>query len=218
MTKKILLAIVFSLFLINYCYSQKIIMEDILNIRQDIITLENRITELIKNNPDLSHIKELQQFHIFCLSNDCDTVKDNYINHSFLYKLYPSYYYIKSGFLLQKKKYLTTIHTLICDSIGNLVAQGDARYISNSSLSKENKELSKMYYEQKIDFVFYMGQFMTTYICIKNNDIYVLKLLKTKEWKLYPFNEFINSRWEEFIWFCKPSDKGLQLHKFYDED
>jgi hypothetical protein len=209
----------------------KVDMIDILDIRQDISILEDRISKLIKKNPDISHIQNLQQFHIFWLGYEGNTLKEDYLDHSFLYKLAYRYYHIFTGGiplnfpflyrinsalyyrLLSKplfgkgKKYIKD-RTLITDSIGNLIASGDAQFISAYSLyGKSDVELAKMFHEKKVDFVFYYIRnhvkyslysmiSLSEYIAIKDDKIYVIK--DTKDGlEIFSMEEFISCCYEE---------------------
>ncbi len=196
-------------------------MIEILNVEQDIINLENRIKNVIKkNHPNLANIQGLQQFHILTLSANSKN-KEDYLNGSFLDQIIPDYWLLSSkvkkykslqrSFLyriigprfylnryskppVKRQKYLVT-NTLITDSIGNLIAVGDARLVQvlydfNPSYAK----LAKMFFNKEIDFAFYLdgsaGRYM---VGIKNDRLYAFMTTKTH------LNIYI---WEEFIECC----------------
>jgi hypothetical protein len=209
-----------------YAYSQDTInMVKILNIEQDIVALENRITSSIKvNNPDIANIQGLRQYHILWLNSYTDK-KEDYLDHSFLYKLFfgyyelspkvkkikgckPSllyrinpdlYYYINSK---RWKKFIRTT-TLITDSTGNLVARGDARFVVGyTKFSQSDKELAKMFFEKEIDFAFCMGGQFGTYIGIKDDNLFALE--ETKEGlKIYSWEEFMKCCFDKWVYLRK---------------
>lgn len=56
---------------------ENINMVEILNIQQDIVSLEKRINQLIKKKPEIAHLQGLHQFHVFWLgSKDNDSKYD----------------------------------------------------------------------------------------------------------------------------------------------
>lgn len=189
-------------------YAQKNInIIEILNIEQDIVSLENRIKDLTKKNPAMANIQGLRQFHVFWLGID-DIKKKEYENRSFLYRLYHAYYDIGSNFR-KKKKYIRTT-TLITDSVGNLVAIGDARLVHVAPVfGKNDIELAKMFFDKKIDFAFYMGvTYITfdTYCVIKDNKISIIK--DTKEClEIYSWEEFIDCCFDELVHQKKSKNK-----------
>lgn len=198
-------------------------MIEILNIEQDIVSLENRITSSIKiNNPDIANIQGLQQFHILWLGTRTNR-KEDFLNYSFLYQLDCGYYNlspkvkkIKSGkpSLLYRispdlyyyigskkwKKYLKT-STLITDSVGNLVATGDARFVTslhNDSFAQYDMKLAKMFFNKEIDFAFYLHS-MRYMVGVKGNHLYALK--DTQEGlKIYSWEEFISCCFDEWVY------------------
>jgi hypothetical protein len=181
------------IFVISVSYSQD--MAKLFNMQEDIGILENRINKLLKKHHSLSKIKGLQQFHIFLMGHEYDLKKEDYLNHSFLYELYPLYIE-KSYKILKHKKYLRS-QTLICDSTGKLMAVGDDRFIA-FSYSKNDIDMVRMFYHKKVDFVFNMGHKLGTYIGIKNSDIYVL-IDSSEGLKIYPLKEFINCCFDDLM-------------------
>lgn len=162
-------------------YAQENInMIEILNIKQDIVSLENRITDLIQKNSEIANVKGVQQFHIFWLGNvENNLKKEDYLDHSFLYKLDYSHYHLGANSLFKKgRKYIRTT-TLITDSIGNLVAKGDARLVHVSTVFDPNDaKLAKMFFDKEIDFVFRIGRTFTRYVGIKGSTLYALEATK----------------------------------------
>ena len=195
----ILITIIIRFGMCSYA-QENINMIEILNIRQDIVSLENRIMNLIKKKPEITNIKGLRQFHVFWVSLDNENIKkEDYLNHSFLYKLIPpGYYHFGSNSLLKKeKKYLRSI-TSITDSIGNLVATGDARLVHVAPFFNQfDVKLAKMFFNKEIDFAFYMGGAYPTFIAIKGNKLSVVK--DTQEGlKIYSWEEFIDCCFEDW--------------------
>jgi len=177
-----------------YSYSQENInMIEILNIKKDIVSLEDRITDLIKKNPEIADIQGLKQFHLFWVGVEKDSLKkEDYLDYSFLYKLIPpGYYHFGSNSLL--KKYLRS-ETLITDSAGNLIARGDARLVHVAPVFDSNDiKLAKMFFNKEIDFAFYMGGQLRTYVGIKGNTLYMFKTTQ---------DELIQYSWKEFMECC----------------
>jgi hypothetical protein len=168
-------------------------------LEQDIVMLENRITRLIKKEPKIAHIQGLRQFHMLWFntqdhSNEFPT-KDEYLDHSFLYQLHPDY------FTLRSKRYLDTI-TLITDSEGNIVANGDAiavRVFHNYS-NTDYEKLAKMLFNQEFDSILILGGKYTLgyYIGIKGNSLYGIHSTLT-DVTIYPWDEFMEcclDKWE----------------------
>jgi hypothetical protein len=180
---------------------ENINMIETLNISQDIVTLENRITQLIKNNPKISHIQGLRQYHVFWLKfadkSKIDTTKEMYLNKTFLLQLIPTYYKIGSNFS-KEKEYLSTF-TLITDSLGNLVAVGDAISLSvTPRFLGSSIELAKMFFDKKIYFVFNLETpFVGSYnVGIKENYLFALDVGGLS---LYPWEDFIAHYFDRWL-------------------
>lgn len=210
MLKHILLYIFFFLMPFMIIAQENINMIDTLNIDKDIITLEERISELIKKNPKIGQIQGLKQFHIFGLKytelSKVDTTKANYLNHSFLSQLIPTFYIIRStSFYSKERKYLDS-STLITDSLGKLVAIGDPRAIYIFNFAQGDIELAKRLFNKEYDFIFKLqAPFAGFYeIGIKGNKLTALES---------GFDGFVQHSWEEFMndYF----DKWLILKSMY---
>ncbi|MDR1614422.1 MAG: hypothetical protein LBS26_02525 [Campylobacteraceae bacterium] len=180
-------------------------MIKILNIEQDIVSLENRITDLIKKKPAIANIQGLRQFHILLLGfsdyNKVEIKKEDYLDYSFLYQLRQSYYHLGSNSLFaKKKKYLSTI-TLVTDSTGNLVATSDARLVHIAPVfDQKDIELAKMFFDKEIDFILWLETpHITRYMVgIKDNNLYALE--RTKEGlKIYSWDEFMKCCFDKWI-------------------
>jgi hypothetical protein len=183
-------------------YAQENInMIKILDIEQDIISLEKRITSLVKKKPEIANIRGLRQFHVFGLYSG-NSRKEDFLNRSFLYKLsLGGYYDIKSNFLFWKRRKYIKAQTSITDSVGNLVARGDARLVHVAPVfGQYNIELAKMFFDKEIDFVFDLGfPYSSRYMVgIKGNNLYALQ--NTKEGlKVYPWDEFMQCCYDEWV-------------------
>jgi len=184
------------------CAQEKIDMVKMLNIKEDIVLLENRITNLIKKSK-IAEMQGLKQFHVFCLFGGYNiNNEEKYKDDSFLNYLKLSDYYVlsnKTKFRKKnKEKYLKTF-TYITDSTGNFVARGDAISIYVPFiLCQEYNDFSKMFYDNEIDFAFCMGQ-LGRYFIIKDNEIYVIKFSK-EELKIYTLSEYVNCCFEEWMY------------------
>lgn len=179
-------------------FSQKEInMIDILNVRQELSEINNKITYLLIKDSYFSKKQGLKLFHVFWLEYQGEVRKEDFLNYSFLNKLNPCYYTQKS--LFGKKKYLDT-EVLISDSLGRLIAQSDGRAIysavrNNITYTQGYLDLLRILYNNEMDFVFYIsGTSCDTYFGIMDKDIYVLKL-SNNELKIYPLDEFVNCCW-----------------------
>jgi|GEM_PF-556404 len=224
----IIVAVMFSAL---FSYAQENIdMIDILHIEHDIISLENRINSLIKKRPELANIQGIKQYNILSLDTYTNK-KEDYLDYSFLNKLVQDYYsilgkgprgkpptrsflyrvspylyfHIKSSKPLFRKerKYLKAT-TLISDSAGNLIASGDARFITlvhkDSYFELANEKLAKMFFDKEIDFVFDLGfPFSIRYmIGIKEYNLYAFE--KTKEGlKIYHWEEFMDCCFDKWV-------------------
>ena len=189
--------------IVSFYAQDSINMVNILNIKQEIESLEHRITGLIKKNPALSKIQGLRQYHILFLYSPSQR-KEDFYDYSFLYHLETDYYFIRSNLLFRKKKKFIKASTFITDSIGNLIATGDARHIvtfnKRSYLALPNVKMAKMFFDKDIDFAFYLASpySMDYVIGLKKNNLYALE--KTKAGlKLYNWAEFMDCCFDD--WF-----------------
>ena len=180
---------------------ENINMIEILNVEQDIVSLEKRITNLIKKKPEIANIQGLRQYHIFWLGIEKDSLKkEDYLDHSFLHKLYYGYYHLGSNSLFKKRKEYIRTTILITDSAGNLVARGDARLVHISPVFDPNDvKLAKMFFDKEIDFAFYMGGTFNKYVGIKGNNLFVLE--STQEGlMIYSWEEFMECCFDEWVY------------------
>lgn len=188
-------------------YAQENInMIEVLNIEQDIVALENRITDLIKKKPEIANIQGLRQFHILLLGfsdyTKIEIKKEDYLEHSFLFQLCQGYYRLGSNSLFRKeKKYLSTI-TLITDGTGNLIATGDARLVHIALVFAPNDiELAKMLFDNEIDFVLWLEtpHIMRYMVGIKGNNLYALE--RTQEGlKIHSWEEFMECCFDKWVY------------------
>jgi len=197
MIRKILLFIALLNFGVNSFSQSARNMIDILNVRKELFTVNNKIVDLLKKDSYFSKTHGVKLFHIFWLEYQGEFRKDDFLNHSFLNKLKPCYYTQKS--LFGKKKYLDT-QVLISDTLGHLIADSDGRVIysavkNNIAYAKDDLELMQMFYKNEMDFVFYINNTpLSINFGIKGKDVYVLK--KSNEGlKIYPLDEYINCCW-----------------------
>ncbi|MDR2954384.1 MAG: hypothetical protein LBV43_04820 [Prevotella sp.] len=198
--RKRLVVIAIMIHSVMYSYAQDSLnMIEILDIEQDIVTLEKKITSLIKKEPKIAHIEGLRQFHLFWTAIKEDSLKkEDYLNHSFLYKLiHPGYYDLGSNFLFIRKKEYLRSQTYITDSTGTLVGTSDATLVSAYSVfNPSSVRLAKMFFNKELDYVFYIGGRLGNYIGIKGNNLYALE--NTKDGlKIYPWKEFIERCYEQ---------------------
>lgn len=179
-------------------YAQNINMVKVLNIEQDIVSLENRITDLIKKKSEIANIQGLRQYHILWLGSYTNK-KEDYLDHSFLHQLGYDYYRLSSNSLFRKEKKYIKATTLITDSVGSLVATGDARLVHISpAFFQSDVELAKMFFENEIDFAFYLHT-MSYMVGIKGNNLYGLE--RTQEGlKIYSWEEFMECCFDKWIY------------------
>ncbi len=190
---------ILSLFCGSVCsYSQNgIDVIQLLNLQEEVQQLEKKISRDIKKDPILSKESGLKQFYVFWLCYPDTLEKKDFLNHSFLYKLHPYYYTINSRSIFKKRIKFVAVDVLVSDSVGHLVALGNYSSFGHSNgVRKDYIELTKMLYNKDFDFVFYilfeeprMVRFSSTYIALKDDDIYVLKT-SIKELKKYTLEEF----------------------------
>ena len=185
-----------------YSYApENIDLIEILNIRQDVISLENRIANLIIKNSEIANIRGVRQFHIFWLGDvENNLKKEDYLDHSFLYKLGYGYYHLGTNSLFKKeKKYIRTT-TLITDAAGNLVAIGDARLVHISPVFDSNDvKLAKMFFDKEIDFVFRIGRTFNRYVGIKGSTLCALEATKDGL-QTYTWEEFMKCCFDEWVY------------------
>ncbi|MDR0510735.1 MAG: hypothetical protein LBH06_06555 [Rikenellaceae bacterium] len=173
----------------NAYAQEKIDMVKILGIEKDIDNLESRIIDVMKKRLSISDTGGLQQYHVFHLGCNSSLLgEDIYRDSLFLYKLFPSYSTVKGKSIFKRRKdYICTIETLIVDSTGNVIAFATPWYAWDATkhINKGRDELAAMFFEQKIDFAFYLGEFlMKTYFAVKDNNILPCSdLLRLREMK-----------------------------------
>ena len=197
----------------SFLYSQDTInMIDRLHIKNEFKELEDRIEYLVRKAKIVNENEEIQQFHIFFLKNTLFGIpnykadKEEYLNGSFLQYLKPNYYKINPQRLWQKRKDYLDTSTYIMDIKGNLIATGDARFVSNSRAYKSflpKNELAKFLFDKKFDFMFSMG-ILSHYICIKDNNLYVVATTEEGV-KMYRWEEFVNCCFDKIVpyWFIE---------------
>lgn len=165
---------------------------------KDVESLRKRTDFLIRKDPVLSSMVGIRQYHIYSLY-PCGSYiwRIEYEDASFLFNLVYGYYTIRGNFLnrlfSKKMKYMRD-RTVITDSLGNLVAYGDARsiFVPQIPLSENDDEveIAKLFFENRIDFVFDLFQYPNTYICIRENNLFVLEA---------GTNGLEHSSWESFL-------------------
>lgn len=165
---------------------------------KDVERLKKRTSSLIKKNPYLSSLKGLRQYHIFELY-PCGTFygKKDYEEATFLMDLQYGYYRVKGFF--GKKKYMRD-RTIITDSIGNLVAYGDATllFIPAKPWLALDSEIARLFFSGEIDMAFYTLQYPGRYVCLKDDHLYVLEKVAGKfefrDWKSFCSSLFNENR------------------------
>ena len=96
----------------------------------DVSVLERRINQLIKKMPQLRNIDGIRQFNLLeCHLDTPFLSRNDYVNYSFLGYVRYGYYNLSSKSLFSKKKHYMRTRTLITDSVGHLLAHGDARHL-----------------------------------------------------------------------------------------
>ena len=197
----------------GFLYSQDTInMIDRLHIKNEFKELEDRIEYLVRKAKIVNETEEIKQFHIFLSNNTLFGIpnykadKEEYLNGSFLQYLKPNYYKISPKRLWQKRKNYLDTSTYIMDIKGNLIATGDARFVSNSRAYKSYSteiEFAKLLFDKKFDFMFSMG-ILTHYICIKDNKLYVI----SNFWngiEMYGWEKFVNCCFDKIVphWYIE---------------
>lgn len=170
-------------------------------LKEDVTKLDNRIKKQIKKVPCIAEAKDFQIFYIFYLNYNGKFEKEDFLSHSFLKNLEPSY--VERKHFFRKDKYLQ-VHAFISDSIGNLIAQSDGRILHsackyNTSYSLSEIELQKILYNKEYDLFFNIG-FTTgdTYFRVRGNEVYVVEDTNNGL-EVYSLEEFIVCCWDSFI-------------------
>ncbi|MBP5339132.1 MAG: hypothetical protein J6Z14_07505 [Prevotella sp.] len=163
---------------------------------KDIQQIVKRTNFLIRKHTKLAAMKGLRQYHIFELY-PCGSFysRRDYENGNFLLDLEYGYVMVKNPSKLKRlftkgNKYMRG-RTIVTDSLGNLVAYGDASYLFFVKQSNEKNDvyqkIAKLFYERKIDYVFYTLQYPDIYVCITANNMFVIESqtrgLITKTWE-----------------------------------
>lgn len=205
MKKRILLTIVLITFSFSCNYAQENLSGSLKSRFQPAIdSLEMRINYLISQDTSLSKMKNLKQIHILFLFTGDSLKKKNFIDNSFLDMIYPSYHSIreKNKCMLKKKtnvSYLKT-YTIVCDSNYKEIAGGNA-----IDIWKHTKPLFsnivKLYEDDKTDIIFSLGM-GNVYICIKDNDVFVLEETKDTV-NIYSIKEFSECCYKKLCPWCE---------------
>ena len=166
-------------------------------------TAEWIIKKEAKKNQELKDYRNIRIFHILDMGHSGYFFIDkDYLDYSFLNRLYSGCHFLKSRKLFSTKKWLTGVESLITDSLGNYIAnyyQGCLSIASHYSdlYNFANKELAKMFFNNEIDFVFTNGNlhWAGKYFCIKDDKLFVLEHKKLSDTKMsyYSWNEFLES-------------------------
>jgi hypothetical protein len=197
-----ILTILFSFFICIYA-QENINLIKILNIEQDIVSLEKEIAKLIKEDPEMANMQNLRQFHIPNLKFDGnDLQKEDYLNHSFLYHFKPRFYDFvfkrKNNKLISRKlkeKYLMA-ETLVTDSEGNLICLKINR-MKGCLTSLDYAKLAKMLFNKEFDLILSLPYTLSYMVGIKGNNLYAIE--KWNEFKVYTWEEFIECCFDKWI-------------------
>ena len=126
----------------------------------DVSVLERRINHLTKKMPQLRNIDGIRQFNLLeCHLDTPFLSRNDYINYSFLEYVRYGHYNISSKSIFSKKKHYMRTRTLITDSVGHLLAHGDARrlYLPFSNyIDKREKNLAVILFKEKYDFFYFL--------------------------------------------------------------
>jgi len=193
-----------------HSYTQENInLIEILNIKEDMRSLEKRISKLIKKNPDIVKTKDLKQFYILPLGIKDVTklTKEDYLNHSFLYHLYHFHANTSDSYAYNFDTRIKCVrsHTLITDSKGNLVAHGDVFSIAPTSSIYDSHDAmwAKMFFDKEIEFAFRIVSPGCRYTFgVKGNNLYAFGWEKTVFDEVFVEWDFVKYTWEKFIECC----------------
>ena len=137
-------------------YAQKNInMIEILNVEQDIVSLENRIISSIKiNNPEIANIHGLQQFHILWLGTRTNK-KEDFLNYSFLYQLDYGYYDLSPKVKKIKNRNPSLLYRISPDMYYRIVSKKWKKYLTHIAAPspQKHKKLAKFNYLRSIFIV-----------------------------------------------------------------
>lgn len=162
--KKIISVFLLILISISVVYSQEVTgIVDLLEIQKPVKTLEKRINKLIRRSPILKNIQGLKQYHVFHLymnKMDCvDYLFDDVTNIKDLMCWTTE----RKSFLFFKKKQFLRTSTIICDSLGNVLATADWKhvFIVDRNLMrttyKDQMNLVNLFMTKKLSSVFTLG-------------------------------------------------------------
>ena len=166
----------------------------------DVSVLERRINHLIKKMPQLRNVEGIRQFNLLeCHLDTPFLSRNDYINYSFLEYVRYGYYNLSSKSILSKKKHYMRTCTLVTDSVGHLLAHGDARnlYLPFSNyIDEREKNLAVILFKEKYDFIlFLINNLFDIYFCIKDNKIVVLQWTGDG-YSHVPWEEYVEKNWE----------------------
>lgn len=166
--------------------------------------LNNRTDYLIKRHPTLSKIEKLHQFHVICFYYGTYMgelpCKQEFSDCSFLDRLCYDFYHISQKNFLKRvfckdEEYIKDL-ALITDSVGNLLAIGDARTLF-SDVSTEaydhDRLIARKMYDKEVDFAFSICH-PSGYLCIKGEELFVLEEMDGGL-KHYAWEEYFDRWW-----------------------
>jgi hypothetical protein len=96
--------------------------------------------------------------------------------------------------------------TYITDSVGNLVADGNAQFLTSfnetSHFQLSDIELAKMLFDRKMDIIFALGYPYSFHymVGIKDHRLYAIEMMLSEGLKVYTWEEFMECCFDE--WFC----------------
>lgn len=166
--------------------------------------LNYRTDYLIKRHSTLSKMEKLHQFHViyfyYALYMGELPCKQEFSDCYFLDRLSHDYYRISQKSLLKRvfckdEEYIKD-HTLITDSVGNLLAVGDARGLfSNVSTEAYDHDrlIARKMYDKEVDFAFNICH-PWGYLCIKGEELFVLEGTDGGL-KRYTWEEYVDRLW-----------------------
>lgn len=101
-------------------------IEEKLNIENDVQNLNNNIIKHLNRKFPLYKNKELRVFHVYFLTYNGNSLKDDLRDNRFVNKLIPNYYI---EHMCSRKIMMLDTDAFICDSLGTLIGTSDGKHL-----------------------------------------------------------------------------------------
>jgi hypothetical protein len=179
MKRKQFLFYLLFLFSFEVSAQEKVNIMDILGIQQQVDSLDQRIKKLINQAPYLKHNRGLKHYHIFELYAPQQSIIEHlFDNITNIKELSCCYSEKKRSLFCFKKKHFLRTRTIVCDSLGNVLAIGDWRKLYRiephlqRTTYKGEMDLVRYFIEHRLTGAFKLGTVTSSGACVMPLTLY----------------------------------------------